>query len=107
MGQSAHRDQRLRELFDADLPADELERLAGVDALLRAVADQDRDRDARFADRPSLSLVATTGSSEPGDVDRTYELNLTYGQLDLLSRALQAVKDLGRVPPQDELLNDT
>ena len=36
--QNTRCEQRLRELIDADLPPDELERLARVDALLRLAA---------------------------------------------------------------------
>jgi hypothetical protein len=38
MKQNARCKQRLRELTDVELPADELERLARVDALLRVAA---------------------------------------------------------------------
>ena len=42
MRQSTRRAQRLRALIDDDLPVDELERLARVDALLRLAANRDR-----------------------------------------------------------------
>jgi len=38
---------------------------------------------------------------------RTYELKLGFGELALVYKSLQAVKTLGALPPQDELLNDT
>jgi hypothetical protein len=47
--------QRLRQRIEADVPADELERLAHVDALLRIVPARDRDeacRDRR--ERPAI-----------------------------------------------------
>jgi hypothetical protein len=40
---------------------------------------------------------------EAGDID----LKLSFRQLTLIHKALQAVKTLGALPPQDELLNDT
>jgi hypothetical protein len=38
---------------------------------------------------------------------RTHELALTFDELALIYRSLQAVKTLGALPPQDELLDDT
>jgi anti-sigma factor RsiW len=46
MSQCMSRDQRLRELIGIDLPSDELERLARVDALLR-MTRRPRSREAR------------------------------------------------------------
>jgi hypothetical protein len=40
-------EQRLRQLIGADLPAEQVERLAQVDALLRFAADHDRIEGAR------------------------------------------------------------
>jgi hypothetical protein len=34
-------------------------------------------------------------------------LQLSFGELALIYKSLQAVKTLGALPPQDELLNDT
>jgi Putative zinc-finger len=196
MNQSRAREQPLGELVDDDLPADELERLARVDALLRVAAARDRDEasvasgDGRDCERirasisaaldgelselesirahehvercPScaafqadadrltttlrttppepvgrplavppeggsalplherrsseeplranLRLVATpakTGSTEPRRDDQAHALRLTFGQLALVYKSLQAVKTLAALPPQDELLNDT
>jgi hypothetical protein len=163
------RPPELRELIDADLPADEVERLARVDALLRVAAcvhDPDpapslvpraKCRDGarpmgRFArkragrvpakrrsgtdnpqagvdaeridrihyqerstgeetGRASLSLVATpratTGSTPHRPDEQTHELKLSFGELALIYKSLQAAKTLGALPPQDELLNDT
>jgi hypothetical protein len=181
---------QLHELIDADLPADELERLGRVDALLRTVAraddrDQERSRECerarasisatldgelsehelirmrahvedcascrafqadaetfaaalraaaakspsaplavptsnggafrshkrRTPARPSLRLVttppATTGSTRQRTDKQTHELKLTFGELALIYKSLQAAKTLGALPPQDELLNDT
>jgi hypothetical protein len=206
MGQSARCEQPLRELMDADLPADELERLARVDALLREAAALDQEEAAtlspraRFRDwrattgrsctkvnsparptrdsrdcgyvrasisaaldgelsdltsirardhvghcpscaafranaerlatvlrsappepagrplatpperRPSLRLASpptTNRSTAPGRDDQTHVLKLTFGQLALVYKSLQAVKTLDTLPPQAELLNDT
>jgi hypothetical protein len=41
-------EQRLRQLIGADLPAEQVERLAHVDALLRFAADHDRVEGARL-----------------------------------------------------------
>jgi hypothetical protein len=38
---------------------------------------------------------------------RTYELQVSLGELVLIYKSLQAVKALGALPPQDELLDDT
>ncbi len=40
-------------------------------------------------------------------VARKRELTLTFDELALIYKSLQAVKTLGALPPQDELLNDT
>jgi hypothetical protein len=47
--------EQLRKQIDADVPADELERLAQVDALLRIVAAHDRDEADR--DRREQRMV--------------------------------------------------
>ena len=39
--------------------------------------------------------------------ERTHELQLTFDELALIYRSLQAAKTLGMQPPEDELLNDT
>jgi Putative zinc-finger len=60
--------------------------------------------------RANLRLVATpttTGSTEPRRDDQAHALRLTFGQLALVYKSLQAVKTLGALPPQAELLNDT
>jgi hypothetical protein len=77
MRQTPHRIPSLRQLIDTDLPAGELQRLRRVDALLRAAAA------------------------------RTHELRLTYGELSLVYRALQAARTLGALPEENELLDDT
>jgi hypothetical protein len=134
MNQSRGCEQRLRELIDADLPADDLERLVRVDALLReavagaaspellqrplAVPSRDAiampSHDPRTSEervRPTLRLVTTpqvaTESKRHRTDEQTHELKLTFGELALIYKSLQAVKTLGVLPPQDELLNDT
>ena len=77
MRQTPHRIPPLRQLIDTDLPAGELQRLRRVDALLR-VADA-----------------------------QTHELRLTYGELSLVYRALQAARTLGAQPEENEFLDDT
>jgi hypothetical protein len=39
--------------------------------------------------------------------DQLHELQLTFAELVLIYKSLQAAKTLGALPPQDELLNDT
>jgi hypothetical protein len=39
--------------------------------------------------------------------DRNPRLELTFDQLALIHRSLQAVRALGVLPPRDELLDDT
>ena len=87
MEQSSHPIPPVRELIDTDLPAEELERLERVDALLRAA-------------RPRLRLIPARG-------EQTHELKLTFRELSLIYRSLQAAKTLGAVPLEDELLDDT
>jgi hypothetical protein len=61
--------------------------------------------------RPSLRLVSppapTTQAARPTRAEPTHRLNLTFGELALIYKSLQAAKTLGALPPQDELLNDT
>jgi hypothetical protein len=78
----------LRERVDADPPADQLERLAHVDALLRFAAARDP--------RPTAVYPCTA-----------HGLRLSFGELALIYKSLHAVKTLGALPQQDELLNDT
>jgi hypothetical protein len=58
-----------------------------------------------------LSLVRTPppsrGSAWGGGEAEDIELKLSFRQLTLIHKALQAVKTLGALPPQDELLQDT
>ena len=48
-----------------------------------------------------------TGSARQRTEEETHELKLSFGELTLIYKSLQAVKALGPLPPQDELLNDT
>jgi hypothetical protein len=61
--------------------------------------------------RPLLTLIATPRSATDSSWDRSGEeripLKLTFGELTLIHKSLQAVKTLGALPPQDELLADT
>jgi hypothetical protein len=38
---------------------------------------------------------------------RRHEVTLTFDELALIYKSLQAVKTLGALPPEDELLDDT
>jgi len=70
-----------------------------------------RCRTSQGALRPTLTLVATppatSGSASHRADPQTYELHLSFGELALIYKSLQAVKTLDALPPQDELLNDT
>jgi hypothetical protein len=58
--------------------------------------------------RPTLKLVMHPAMAEPTRSRvETHELQLTFDELALTYKALQAAKALGALPPQDELLNDT
>jgi hypothetical protein len=61
--------------------------------------------------RPNLSLVPTpstpAAATRGGREKERHELELTFGELTLIYKSLQAVKTLGSLPPEDELLNDT
>ena len=63
------------------------------------------------AARPRLSLVTTaaprTASTWQGPEPETHELRLSFRELTLIYKSLQAAKTLGALPAQDELLNDT
>lgn len=67
-------------------------------------------RTSQRADGPTLSLIATAATARSArhrTNAQTYELQLSFGELALIYKSLQAVKTLGALPPQDELLNDT
>jgi hypothetical protein len=83
--------EELRELIDADLPPEEFDRLARVDTLLREAA------------RPRLRLITTM----PASPSETYDLKLTFRELALVYKSLQAAKTLGALPEENELLDDT
>ncbi len=61
--------------------------------------------------RPSLRLVfpptTRTQAARPTRAEPTHTLTLTFSELALIYKSLQAAKTLGALPPQDELLNDT
>src|SRR5262249_28274746 len=111
MRPSARGERRLRELIDTDLPPGELERLAYVDTLLRVVAAGDRDDAARLAPHADRDVRTTEEPRRPGlrlvADHEACELSLTWAQLVLVHKSLQAVKRLGHPRPQDELLEDT
>lgn len=58
-----------------------------------------------------LGLVETPpmakGSARHRAEEETHELKLSLGELTLIYKSLKAVKALGSLPAQDELLNDT
>jgi hypothetical protein len=137
MQQSQQCAPRLRELIDTDVPADEFERLARVDALLRASvrteAPCERTRaaisaalDHEVSELESVRLrkhvercascrafqadaarQATALRAPPLEPAETYELKVGFGELTLIYKSLQAVRTLGALPPQGELLDDT
>jgi hypothetical protein len=63
------------------------------------------------AARPRLRLVTTpaprAASTRQRSEPETHELTLSFPELALIYKSLQAAKTLGALPPQDELLNDT
>jgi hypothetical protein len=70
----------------------------------------------RAPGRSGLTLKAAMSSIQelPADLrhpwrggEETHALNLTFGELVLIYKALQAVQTLDALPRQDELLNDT
>ena len=60
---------------------------------------------------PKLSLVPSPSTmaapTQRRREEERHELKLTFGELALIYKSLQAVKTLRLLPPQDELLNDT
>ena len=68
-------------------------------------ASHDED-DAR--PRPRLVTTApSAGASTRLHEPDAHELRISFRELTLIHKCLQAVKALGALPPQDELLNDT
>jgi len=68
------------------------------------------DADSEFETRTRhLSLVtpAANNSHWDGGEGADVELKLSFQQLTLIYQSLQAVKTLGALAPQDELLQDT
>jgi hypothetical protein len=61
------------------------------------------------AARPSLRLVEPPALPEARrrSEEQRHELQLTFDELALIYKSLQAARTLGAFPPQDELLNDT
>jgi hypothetical protein len=60
--------------------------------------------------RPNLSLVSTPSTTAPvrrRREEKKQQVELSFGELTLIYKSLQAVKTLGSLPRQDELLNDT
>ncbi len=59
--------------------------------------------------RPHLTLVQSPAALPASRRPRQERIGvrLTFSELVLIHKALQAVKTLGALPPQDELLNDT
>ncbi len=59
--------------------------------------------------RPSLRLVESSRRRSARDTcaQERILLRLTFSELVLIHKALQAVKTIGALPPQDDLLNDT
>jgi hypothetical protein len=56
--------------------------------------------------RPREQYEPETGHAWRADTERRL-LKVTFGELVLIFKALQAVKTLDALPRQDELLNDT
>ncbi len=76
---------------------------------MRSIHDKRSNRQDRI--RPRLTLVETpapaTTSAWHGPDPEVFELRLSFRELALIYKSLQAVRTLGALPPQDELLNDT
>jgi hypothetical protein len=67
-------------------------------------------RESGKASRPSLRLVTTAGPAKSSWVasdDHTIELRLGFRELVLIHRSLEAIRTLGLVERQDNLLTDT
>ena len=57
--------------------------------------------------RPRLVTTAPAAASTRRREPEAHTLRVSYSELTLIYKSLQAVKALGALPPQDELLNDT
>jgi hypothetical protein len=119
MNRSRVHAQPLRELIDDDLPAEELERLEQVDALLRVAVMEACEVTVQSGEpgraengvRPSLRLIgppsAATGLRPSRGDRQTHQLKLTFAELALVYKSLQAARTLGPGPAQKELLDHT
>jgi hypothetical protein len=56
---------------------------------------------------PQESTLIDMTRPARSDETRTHDLVLTFDELALIYKSLQAVKTLGALPPHDELLDDT
>ena len=56
---------------------------------------------------PQESRLNDTARAARSDHVRPHDLLLTFDELALIYKSLQAVKTLGGLPPHDELLDDT
>jgi hypothetical protein len=69
------------------------------------------DRPDETGRRPNLRLVKGPkpwpASSADGQADDSISMSFTFRELTLIHKSLQAVRTLGALAPQDELLNDT
>jgi hypothetical protein len=54
-----------------------------------------------------MTPPATTRTAWHKAEPQSYDLRLTFAELSLIYKSLQAVKSLDALLPQDELLNDT
>jgi len=72
MSQCMERDERLRELVGTDLPPDELERVARVDALLRIIAARELERRGFSSVTPGPVTARDESPHTPGR-SREYE----------------------------------
>ncbi|HKP17620.1 MAG TPA: hypothetical protein VJT84_04015 [Gaiellaceae bacterium] len=62
---------------------------------------------SRPRDIGPVGAPTTAGSTHDNADEQAYVLTLSLGQLALLYKSLQAVRTLGALPRQDEVLNDT
>lgn len=87
MNRTRDHTQQVRELIDIDSPADDLQRLARMDALLRAVAAAGERRGS----------ISPDHGLRPHRADKQmHELKLTFSELALVLRLAAAEKEVTR-----------
>jgi hypothetical protein len=77
--------------------------MSSIENVAHRAQDPASHRDLRLVTAPP----GRSESSSAADDGETIALRLRFRELVLIHKSLRAVRTLGALPPQDELLNDT